>query len=212
MFAHATDEYLLVRPDLDEAQLDALTGELAVPAIETTIGGAGTVGALAVGNTHGIVVSSRITESERARLADAIDGELVALPGGINAAGNVILANNTGAYVHPELSADAVDRIEQGLGVPVLQGSLADVRTVGTAGIATDRGVLCHPQTSDEELTRLADHLDVYADIGTVNYGGPLVGSGLIANTAGFVAGADTTGPELGRIEETLGYLESPAE
>jgi translation initiation factor 6 len=46
----------------------------------------------------------------------------------------------------------------------------------------------------------------VPADIGTINYGGPLVGSGLIANHEGYVVGERTTGPELGRIEATLGY------
>jgi len=34
-----------------------------------------------------------------------------------------------------------------------------------------------------------------------------LVGSGLIANSRGYLAGSETTGPELGRIEDALGYL-----
>jgi translation initiation factor 6 len=48
----------------------------------------------------------------------------------------------------------------------------------------------------------------VPADIGTINYGGPLVGSGLVANASGYVAGQQTTGPELGRIEDALGYID----
>ncbi len=48
----------------------------------------------------------------------------------------------------------------------------------------------------------------MYADLGTVNYGTPLLGSGLIAGTAGFVVGEETTGPEIGRIEDALGYIE----
>jgi translation initiation factor 6 len=48
----------------------------------------------------------------------------------------------------------------------------------------------------------------VRADIGTVNYGAPLVGSGLVANGSGYVVGEDTTGPELGRIEDTLDYID----
>ncbi|MDP2766906.1 MAG: hypothetical protein Q8O41_05580 [Candidatus Methanoperedens sp.] len=44
-------------------------------------------------------------------------------------------------------------------------------------------------------------------DIGTVNFGSPLVVSGLLANSKGYVAGEDTTGPEISRIEDTLGYL-----
>ncbi|MEM4782516.1 MAG: translation initiation factor IF-6, partial [Halalkalicoccus sp.] len=58
------------------------------------------------------------------------------------------------------------------------------------------------------ELDFLEELLDAYADIGTINYGRPLVGSGLVANASGYVAGRDTTGPELGRIEDALGYLD----
>ncbi len=50
--------------------------------------------------------------------------------------------------------------------------------------------------------------LGVPADIGTINYGGPLVGSGLLANAHGYVVGQETTGPELGRIEDALGYID----
>ncbi|OYV09323.1 MAG: translation initiation factor 6 [Methanosaeta sp. NSP1] len=44
-------------------------------------------------------------------------------------------------------------------------------------------------------------------DVGTVNMGSPLVGSGLLANSKGYLAGFETSGPELGRIEDALGFL-----
>ena len=202
----ATDECVVLRPDLDPEQVDAIANELDVTPIQTTVGGSWTVGALVAGNENGLIVSSRVTTPERDTLAEAIDGTVAELPGPINAAGNVILANDAGAYVHPELSAAAVETIETTLEVPVEQGMLADVRTVGTAAVANDRGVLCHPKTTDAELDRLAEHLAVNADIGTINYGGPLVGSGLLANDTGYVVGEATTGPELGRIDAALGY------
>jgi translation initiation factor 6 len=92
--------------------------------------------------------------------------------------------------------------------VPVERGALAGVRTVGTAAVATRSGVLCHPEASDAELDHLEEVLGVPADVGTVNYGAPLVGSGLVANDAGYLVGGDTTGPELGRIEDALGYVD----
>lgn len=208
VFARATDDCLLVRPDIDESFLTELTDELAVPAVKTTIAGSGTVGALVAGNSQGLLTSDRVADVERERIADATDLPVRALPGRINAAGNVVLANDRGAYVHPDLSAAAVAVVEDHLDVPVEQGALAGVRTVGTAAVATNRGVLCHPKSTDEELDFLEDLLDVPADIGTINYGGPLVGSGLLANSEGYVAGRDTTGPELGRIEDALGYIE----
>lgn len=208
VFAHTTDDALLVRRDVEDDLREELEGELSVPSIATTIGGSSTVGALCAGNENGLLVSNRITGAEREAVAAVTDLPITELPGKINAAGNVVLANDYGAYVHSDLSREAVRAIKDGLGVPVERGELAGLRTVGTAAVATNDGVLCHPKATDGELDFLEEHLDVYADIGTINYGAPLVGAGLVANEFGYVAGRDTTGPELGRIEDALGYLD----
>jgi translation initiation factor 6 len=208
VFARATDDCVLVRPDMDDGLVAEFEAELEVPAVATTVAGSGTVGALAAGNENGVLVSSRVTDRERERIESASGLSVHELPGRINAAGNVVLANDAGAYVHPDLSREAVRAVEDALDVPVERGDLAGVRTVGTAAVVTSRGVLCHPKSTDEELDYLEDLLGVPADIGTINYGGPLVGSGLVANSFGYVAGNDTTGPELGRIEDALGYID----
>lgn len=208
VFGRATDDYLLVRPDVEESLLEDFEAELAVTAVPTTVAGSATVGALTAGNENGLLVSERVTDRERDRIEDATGLPVAELPGRINAAGNVVLANDEGAYVHPDLSRNALKAVEDALDVPVERGMLADVRTVGTAAVVTGEGVLCHPKSTDEELDFLEDLFGVYADIGTINYGGPLVGSGLIANSQGYVAGQETTGPELGRIEDALGFIE----
>ncbi|WP_158058373.1 translation initiation factor IF-6 [Halorussus halophilus] len=208
VFARATDDYLLVRPDVEDDLVADLAEELEVQAIQTNVGGSSTVGALAVSNSNGLLVSSRITDREKDRLEDELDVPVGELPGRINAAGNVVLANDSGAYVHPDLSREAVQAVQDTLDVEVERGKIAGVRTVGTAAVATDRGVLCHPKTTDAQLDLLEEVLDVPADIGTINYGAPLVGSGLLANAHDYVVGQDTTGPELGRIEDALGYID----
>ncbi len=208
VYARATNDCLLCRPDLEPSLREGLAEELDVPPVETTVGGAGTVGALAAGNGNGLLVSSRVRDREVDRIVDTVDLPVTELPGRINAAGNVVLANDSGAYVHPDLSRPAVQAVQDGLDVPVERGDLGGVETVGTAAVATNEGVLAHPKATDEELDRLEAALHVPADIGTINYGGPLVGSGLIANDHGFVVGTDTSGPELGRIEATLGFVD----
>jgi len=209
VFATATDDHLLVRPDAEDDVAAGLADELGVEAVRTTVGGSATVGALSAGNGHGIVLSGRATDAERDRIADATGRPVRRLPGRVNAAGNVVLANDAGAYVHPDLSDEAVAVVGEALSVPVERGDLADVRTVGTAAVATDRGVLCHPKAREPELEALESLLGVPADVGTVNYGAPLVGSGLLAAAGGYAVGADTTGPELGRIEDALGYVDA---
>jgi translation initiation factor 6 len=208
VFSRATDDCLLIRRDAEDEVRESFAEELEVPTVPTTVGGSATVGALATGNANGILVSSRATDREIERIAEATDLPVGELPGRVNAAGNVVCCNDHGAYVHPDLSRNAVQAVQDTLDVPVERGDLAGVRTVGTAAVATNRGVLCHPKSTDEELDFLEELLDVPADLGTINYGGPLVGSGIVANEHGFVVGQDTSGPELGRIENALGYID----
>ncbi|MFB6176918.1 MAG: translation initiation factor IF-6 [Halobaculum sp.] len=208
VYANVTDDVLLVAPATDDELVESLTEELSVPVVETTLGGSSTVGSLAAGNENGLVVSEQVTDTEMDRITDAVDVSVARVPGKLNAAGNVILANDSGAVVHPDLPAEAVDVVESTLDVPVETARLADVQTVGTAAVATNDGVICHPQATEEQLQTVEEHLDVYADLGTINYGAPLVGSGLLANANGYVVGEDTTGPEIGRIEDTLGFVE----
>jgi len=149
VFGRATDNLLLIRPDADA---EPLTDELAVPAIRTTIGGSATLGALATANENGILVTGRVTDAERDRIAAATDVPVTELPGRINAAGNVVLANDYGAYVHPDLPESALEIVEDALGVPAERGEIAGIRTVGTAAATTNEGVLAHPKATDDEL------------------------------------------------------------
>jgi translation initiation factor eIF-6, putative len=199
---------VLVRPDIADAEAEAIAAELGVGTVETTIGGTATVGAVCVGTRAGVVVTDQITQTERERIGRALDVPVATVPGPINAVGNVVVANSRGALVHPDFDDAAVATIASTLDVTVHRGTLAGVGTVGMAAVATDAGVLSHPKASEQELLQLEKALEVPADIGTVNYGGPLVGSGLVVAEGGYIAGSETTGPELTRIEETLGFLD----
>jgi translation initiation factor 6 len=208
VYARATADALLISPGIDDDLTAAIGDELDAHVVETTVGASGAVGSLAVGNSEGFVVSRQASDREVELIADETGANVARLPGRLNAAGNVVLANDAGALVHPDLSDEAVDLVGETLGVPVEAGEFADVRTVGTAAVANSEGVLCHPQSTEDQLLAAEEHLDAYADLGTVNYGAPLVGSGLVSNDHGYVVGEETTGPELGRIEDTLGYIE----
>ena len=43
--------------------------------------------------------------------------------------------------------------------------------------------------------------------VGTACFGSPYVGAGICASNDGAIAGTETTGPEMNRIEDALGYL-----
>jgi translation initiation factor 6 len=125
----------------------------------------------------------------------------------LNAAGNLILANDTNALVHPDLSNKTIKMIEKTLGIEAKRGTLGGLKTVGMAGIASNKGVLVHPKSSPAEIAFVEELFKLPVNIGTVNFGSPLVGSGILGNSKGYVVGLDTTGPEISRIVDALGYL-----
>jgi len=178
---------------------------LQVRIVPVSLAGSSIVGSLLCGNCTGFVVSKYAHPSEIEELREF--GDVQPFPSLMNACGNIILANDTAAIVHPLLSDKAVAVIRETMQVDVQRSTIAGLKTVGMAGIATNKGVLVHPKVSDAEIAILEDVFGLPVDIGTVNFGSPLIGAGLLANSSGYLAGADTTGHELGRIEDALGFL-----
>ncbi len=204
VFATCTDGLAFVPYDTSDETIRELEESLGVTAVPSLVGGSTIVGSLVRGNTTGIVVAGFVLDAEMRKIRKHT--RAARLSGELNAAGNIILANDTAALVHPDLSDRSIGIIKRTLGVDARRGTIGGLKTVGMAAIATNRGVLVHPRATASEIAVLEELFNLPVDIGTINFGSPLVGSGLLANSRGYVAGEDTTGPELARIEDTLGY------
>jgi translation initiation factor 6 len=204
VFATCTNEFIFVPQDTLDETINDLEVSLGVTGVRISIGGSSIIGSLLGGNNRGTIAAGFIMEKEIRRIrkytkASRLSGEL-------NAAGNLILANDTAALVHPDMSDRALRVIQNTLGVDVMKGTIAGLKTVGMAGIATNKGILVHPKTTGGELEVIERLFDLPVDIGTINFGSPLVGSGLLANSNGYVAGEETTSPEITRIIDALGF------
>jgi len=206
VFARVLEDLAIVAPQAPEAFREALEEELDAEVVVTTIQDSAIVGALVAGNRRGIVVSGLASREEIARITE--HREVMLLEKGMNAAGNIILANDAFAAVNPELPLEIAEEIGSFLRVPVLRLSFAGYRAVGKVAVATNRGILVHPRANPVEIAQLEEAVDIPIGVGTVNMGSGLVGSGLLANSRGYLAGIGTSGFELGRIEEVLGFLE----
>ncbi len=205
VFATCTDELIFVPGNTRPETIKDIEESLGVVAVSTSLGGSSIVGSLLRGNSRGIVVAGLIYDKELRALRKHT--KAAKLTGELNAAGNLILANDNAAIVHPDLSDKSVGIIRKALDVDVKRGTIGGLKTVGMAGIATNKGVLVHPKSSPSEIGLIEELFNLPVDIGTVNFGSPLVGSGILANSKGYVVGEDTTGPEISRIEDALGYL-----
>lgn len=206
VFATCTDELAFVSFDTTDEIASDVGESLGVPIHKVSVGGGSIIGSFLCGNTHGTVVAGLIYEKEIRSLRKYTKAARITQP--LNAVGNLIMCNDTAALVHPEFTDKSVNIIKKYLDVDVQRGTIAGLKTLGMAGIATNKGVLVHPKTTQDEIGVIEDLFGVSVDIGTVNFGSPLVGSGLLANSKGYVAGLETTGPEIGRIDDALGFLE----
>ncbi|MFA4877743.1 MAG: translation initiation factor IF-6 [Methanoregula sp.] len=206
VFARVVGDIAIIPPDSPEEFKAAVRDALKVQLVETTIQGSSIIGSLAAGNSRGIVVSGLATEEEVEVLSK--HREVLLLTEHMNAAGNVILANDTFAAVHPDMPADMGKAIAEFLGVELVFLSLGGVKTVGMAGVATNKGVIVHPRATAMEIARLEAVVKVPVGTGTINMGSNLVGTGLLVNESGYLAGNATSGFELGRVEDVFGFLE----
>ncbi|WP_407356197.1 translation initiation factor IF-6 [Methanolobus sp. WCC5] len=202
-FATCTEDIALVPMGTPEKVRGTLGDLLRSEVVEVLVNGSTIVGSLCRGNSNALLVPM----DSSVRGEENISVPVFGLPGRLNAVGNVVLANDTAALVHPELSDASVEAIGKLLKVDVRRGTIGGVKTVGMAGVATNKGLLVNPRATSLELEVLEELFDLPVDIGTTNYGTQMVGSGLIANSKGYVAGSKTTGHELGRIEDALGFL-----
>jgi translation initiation factor 6 len=180
---------------------EEMASVLGVPLIKADISHSPLIGVLMAGNSNGLVCSDLF------ELSVDEEVEVWYLPGKFTAFGNLILANDYGALVSPDLPDATIKTIGRKLEVPVKRGTIAGFKNVGAVGVATNRGVLLHPNVTAEELELVREVLRVPAEVGTACGGMKFLGLCIVANSNAALTGADTTGPELGRIESSLGFV-----
>lgn len=201
LFGLATDKALIAaRPFKEE-------GFLGAKIVRARISGTELWGILASGNSNGIVLPSIITKRELDILNKGLEGtglNTAVINSRETALGNLIVANDRGALISP-LLAPHKKKIEEALGVEAVTGTLMGYDIVGSYCCATNKGFLLSMNALREDFDLVKSALKTDGDIGTVNFGSPFVSSGLLANSNAVLCGAQTTGPEVDRIDESLG-------
>jgi len=197
-------EHFAILPDVVEGRVAKdIERTLDVRVVRTNIAGATIVGSLAAMNSHGIIATNFVEKQELTRLPKQL--RVGKMEEKINAAGNNILVNDNAALIHPQASRETVKMIQDVLGVEAVRGKVAGIDTVGSVCIATAKGVICHPKTTQDELKWISDLFKVPASAATLNYGTPYLGACAVANSKGAYVGSRSTPIELGRLEDGLG-------
>ena len=202
IYCSANEKLVFVPNNIEEKVLAKITSTLELNSVMISIAGSRLIGSLMTLNSNGAVLNNFAETSEVLELKKHL--KVTILDEKLNAVGNNILTNDYGALVHKQFSNDTITQIEDALDVEVMRGTIAGLKTVGSAAVITNRGGICHPKVKDEELEFLNSLFKIDIVLGTANYGTPLVGACIIANSKGAITGNTTTGIELGRIEDGL--------
>jgi translation initiation factor 6 len=206
VYLRVSDRVALAPPSIPESLVQDLERLLGVVVEQTTVLDSEVLGSLVAFNTNGLVVSDRVDDAERPALERVASVYVVRTLQ--NALGNNILVNDHGALVHPEFSDRAVQAISRALAVPVRRGTLAGLGTVGMAGVATNRGAILHPKSTELEAQVAAEVLGVNVHRSTANFGVPIVGACVVANSRGMIFGRPTTPIEVVHLQDGLQILD----
>ena len=207
VFCATNDLVTLVPPGIPEDDMEAISEALGTKVEVITIGGSSVLGTLIAMNNKGVLVSNLITSLELEKLEEitaTLALNLGVLSERSNAIGNNFLLNDSGGFCNERLSKQSKVEAEKIFEVDIISQSLNGMDTLGMIGSVNTKGGLCHPEISDNEKEVMEKVLKVPVMEGTVNFGMPLVGAGVISSSKGAICGRQSTGVELGRVEEAL--------
>ncbi|MDI6798414.1 MAG: translation initiation factor IF-6 [Candidatus Aenigmarchaeota archaeon] len=209
LFGEACDRFCILGNFVSEKNKTQVENVLKVRVIKLTIANTDFVGMFCCFNSNGILLPKIVTEKEieeLKKIKKEFGINLDVLNSRFTAIGNLVLCNDKGAIISRLLSKKDKEKIEDCLGVESGYSKIAGMSIVGSCGITTNKGCLLHRDAREEEIEIIQELLKVNADVGTANFGSPFVGSCSIANSNGCLVGKSTSGPEVQRFFETLGF------
>jgi len=179
------------------------------PLFPITVNNSNLIGVYTASNKYGIIVPNIMKDEEiddlKTYLRDS--AKIRVLKSIDNAFGNLILCNDKGAIISSLLKKKRKE-IEDTLNVEVVVYEFADCYLPGSIALANNNGCVVHPLTKDEEIEQIKSILKVdEIDVSTINRGIPYLSAGAIVNDNSGVFGEASTGPEMMRLTNVLGYF-----
>ena len=204
LYGFATDKYCVIGR---EAYAAKIRETLKVPAYSWNVFNMDLIRIFSTGKSKGIVVPSILKNYDNEVLGKMEEHrEVLVIKDNYSSVGNLVLLNDNGVILSPLLKKHKKE-LEKFFGLDCETTTISGMNLVGNLGFATNKGCLLHPKVREKEKRLIEKTLGVGADITTVNFGSPYPGAGLIANSNGFVVSTQSSGPELGRITDVLGFL-----
>lgn len=201
LYGFGTDEYCLIGNI--EKDVDRLKKNLEVPIIGSSISGTNLPGIFCAGNSSGIIVPNIIKKKELTFLEKKF--EVLKIDSKYTALGNLILMNDNGIIISKKIE-DHKDAIIDffNLDVSIFEDRI-DI--IGSLSVCNNKGCIISKFIDKNNIKLIEDKLKINADYATINFGSNFVKSGVITNSNGLFLGDLTSGPEMDRVSEILGFV-----
>lgn len=214
VFCRRVSDIVICPLEAAEEFISDLEEALEVKTVKATLGGTNLHGSLMAANSKGLIVPYfyDLEEMDTILKKNGFNREELDINGSVSedphtAWGNNVLASDKVAIINPDLSRESVELVSDTLGVEVIKGSIAGIKTVGSVAALNSKGMVVHPKASEEERENLSELFSLDVQISTANFGSPYLGASMIVNDRGALVGKRTSGVEMNRIENTLDII-----
>ncbi|RLG20826.1 hypothetical protein DRN74_04395 [Candidatus Micrarchaeota archaeon] len=192
------DNYAFVAPNVDP-NFEAVIRRLDVDVVKISIADTYLPALFASVNNKRIILSQLATRDEIKVFKDYFS-DVIILSTSYTAVGNLLSMNDYGIVAAKEIA----EELKEAKAMTVAGSDL-----LGASLYANNLAFLSHPDTSDEEMEQIRKVLKVDGGKGTVNFGDPMVATGIIGNKKGIIVGERSTGPEMNRIDDIFIFEKS---
>ena len=178
----------------------------------TSISNSPLAGLFCVGNSNGIILPYIVEKSEIKHIEKSFEGlglNIAIIQSELTALTNLFSANDKICIADIVVPKEICKTVEDILDVEVVRFRFEHQVLSGACLFITDKGGVIYPDATENEIEELKNITGLHIQIATVNHGSPYVNSGIIANSHGFIVGDKTTGPEIARIDEALGFIKT---
>lgn len=197
VYTKVNDSFVFLPNGFAKTKAKNLADYLKTDFIFASIANTRLIGTLMVANNNGMLLPNISFSHELEHLKKSTDLNVEVLDTKFTALGNLICANDKGGIISPMIPKENLKKIQDVLGVEVIQKKVAGYHQVGAMIVATSHGGIIHPETDDEDIKTISSVLGVNVEPATINGGIPFVSSGILANNKSIVVGTLTNGPEI---------------
>ncbi|HLC80031.1 MAG TPA: translation initiation factor IF-6 [archaeon] len=202
VFCTVTEQLALVPHSVVPKEAKMVENILNVKVVRANIGNSTLIGVLSKGIKNKFAVSNLIEDTEVRALEK--EGLEVLKVQGFTSTGNLIALNEKGGIASPLIADSEIEKMHKFFGIKFEKMMVAGNDLPGASITVTNKGLICHPNIAENELLKVQKILRVNGTPTTANYGDLFVGNSVIGNTKGAIAGSNTSGIELSKIDEGL--------